>query len=431
METLDNQLEKFGHYNNGVTFVVDGIDNDGKTSSKNSSECYELMNPSIVNGCQTINSIWDTFNSIVGPIAKKSRANNDLINDLRKYSMPIKIVITVNSEDKKDITEFTNTQTAIKPEDFFALNDNFIIWHKKLLSQFGVYFEIGPGGWFEFDKEQNNKNKSEQIDKSRMSKAMDLLRVYGAAWLESPGNARNGKSDFYETGSKFTEMVDSNRHKRGDHEFGAIDLYASYILKYHVGSMIEEYKEMNPRITNQVKHLACFIISYFVKTLTTYFADNINDTNDINDDTLSTLIIYMLDTSLNEEYIDNRPRNIPPNFPSQFLQEKIGTEISKRLYKILSLYFAGYPNQTDARYLSEDDVINRGVSLDSYMKNSSFGKKDYSKKLHEMLEEQSFDLLMEIKDIINDADVNSSMWRENSIDTMEQTNNFYIWFESL
>lgn len=434
METLDNQLEKFGHYNNGVTFVVEEINSGGEISSQNSSKCYQLMNPSIVNGCQTINSIWDTFNSKIGPIAQKSRADNNLINDLQQYSMPIKIVINANSEDMKNITKFTNTQTAIKPEDFFALNDNFKIWHEELLNQFGVYFEIGPGGWFEFDKEQNNKNKSEQIDKSRMSKAMDLLRVYGAAWLESPGNARRGKSDFYENGLKFDEMMNPKHPKRGNHQFGTIDLYASFVLKHYVESMIKNYVKENSRITGQVKHLACFIVSYFVKTLTTFFAGNINDTNDINDDTLSTLIIYMLDDSLNKEYFNNRQQNTPPGLPSQFFQEKIAQEISKKLHKILLLYFAGHPNQTDARWLSEDDVASRGVSRDTYMKHSSFGKKGYSKKLHEMLEEQSLDLLMEIKDIINDADnadINLSMWGKNSIDTMDLTDNFHIWFESL
>ena len=431
METLDKQLEKFGHYNNGVTFVVEGIDPKGETSSKSFSKCYQLINPSIVNGCQTINSIWDTFNSKVGPIAKMNRANNNLINDLQKYSMPIKIVIDVKSEDMKDITKFTNTQTAIKPEDFFALNDNFKIWHKKLLNQFGMYFEIGPGGWLEFDKEQNNKNKSEQIDKSRMSKAMDLLRVYGAAWLESPGNARRGKSDFFEKGPKFDEIMNPKRPKRGNHEFGTIDLYASFVLRNYVESMIKNYRKENSRITSQVKHLACFIVSYFVKTLTVFFSDSITDTNDINDDTLSTLIIYMLDDSLNKEYLNNKQQNTPPGFPSQFFQETIAKGVSKKLHKILLLYFAGHPNQTDARWQSEDDVASRGVSRDTYMKHSSFGKKDYSKKLHEMLEDQSLDLLMEIEDIINDADINSVMWRKDSIDTMDLTDNFHIWFESL
>lgn len=433
-ETLEEKLEKFGHYNNGVTFVVKGIDDIERTSGSNSAECYELMNPSIVNGCQTINSIWDTFNSKVGPIAIKDREDNDLIVDLQKYSMPIKIVVTDNFKDIKNITEFTNTQTAIKPEDFFALNDNFKIWHEKLRQQFGIYFEIGPGGWLEFDKEQKNQSKSEQIDKSRMCKAMDLLRVYGAAWLESPGNARRGKSDFFEKGSKFTEMTDGNRPKRGNHKFGAIDLYASYVLKHHVESMIKNYRKENTRITPQVKHLACFIISYFVKTLATHFADNIKNTNDINDDTLSTLIIYILDTSLNEEYANKRLSSIPPDFPPQSFQEKIVIEVSKKLKKILLLYFAGYPNPTDARWELEDYVVNKIVSRDTYMKHSSFGTKDYSRKLHEILEEQSLDLSMEIQPIIDDSknsDSNLSTWSKDSIDITCLTDNFYEWLESV
>ena len=186
---------------------------------------------------------------------------------------------------------------------------------------------------------------------------------------------------FLKKDQNFDEIMSPKNPKRGNHEFGTIDLYASFVLRNYVESMIKNYRKENSRITSQVKHLACFIVSYFVKTLTAYFADNINNTNDITDDTLATLIIYMLDDSLNKEYFNNRQQNTPPGFPSQFFQEKIANGISKKLHKILLLYFAGHPNQTDARWQSEDDVATRGVSRDTYMKHSSFGKKNYSKKL--------------------------------------------------
>lgn len=98
------------------------------------------------------------------------------------------------------------------------------------------------------------------------------------------------------------------------------------------------------------------------------------------------------------------------------------------------LYFVGFPNTTNARWLNEEEVISREVSLDTYIKHSNFGKKDYSRKLHDILEEQSIDLLEAIQHAIDSPDIpefNLSTWSKNSIDIMDLTNNFYNWFESV
>jgi hypothetical protein len=52
--TLDQDPERFGLYNNGVTFVVEDV-NDMHDGS------FELVEPYIVNGCQTTRTIWDVL----------------------------------------------------------------------------------------------------------------------------------------------------------------------------------------------------------------------------------------------------------------------------------------------------------------------------------------------------------------------------------
>ena len=51
-ETVHNQPERFGLYNNGITIVVESFDIE-------ETDKYELTDPYIVNGCQTTKTIWN------------------------------------------------------------------------------------------------------------------------------------------------------------------------------------------------------------------------------------------------------------------------------------------------------------------------------------------------------------------------------------
>jgi hypothetical protein len=51
--TLRDAPERFGLYNNGITIVVSGYKYVGAS--------LELIEPYIVNGCQTSRTIWEVF----------------------------------------------------------------------------------------------------------------------------------------------------------------------------------------------------------------------------------------------------------------------------------------------------------------------------------------------------------------------------------
>jgi len=81
-ETLREAPERFGLYNNGITMIASKI-----VQQKNQS-LFELVNPYIVNGCQTTRTIWDVCDKIyaAGGTGKnveiadwKQRASNGMI----------------------------------------------------------------------------------------------------------------------------------------------------------------------------------------------------------------------------------------------------------------------------------------------------------------------------------------------------------------
>ena len=51
----------FFYYNNGITVICDSV-NEKTIHDPNMNKAYTAENPQIVNGCQTVNTIYETLN---------------------------------------------------------------------------------------------------------------------------------------------------------------------------------------------------------------------------------------------------------------------------------------------------------------------------------------------------------------------------------
>ena len=120
METLKNPADRnnFFFYNNGITMIVDAI--GGTTTDK--GECYfQVENPQIVNGCQTVSTIYETLLSL---------PEDRLATDFAHTYVMIKILqIPSNKQELqtlyRDIVTFNNSQNAINEKTFVAAGDIF------------------------------------------------------------------------------------------------------------------------------------------------------------------------------------------------------------------------------------------------------------------------------------------------------------------
>lgn len=119
-ETLKNPAERnnFFFYNNGITMIVEDIGTFTKTGD---TGVFDVNNPQIVNGCQTVNTIFETLNSL-----PESRLDKDFENTF----VMIKILkIPTNDEAKKElyknIVTYNNSQNAINEKTFAAATDLF------------------------------------------------------------------------------------------------------------------------------------------------------------------------------------------------------------------------------------------------------------------------------------------------------------------
>ena len=218
--TLVDNPEHFGLYNNGITLVV-------KDFEDLQNGHWKLLEPYVVNGCQTTRTIWEVFQQKleggghgIDPILDewKGRTENGVI--------VAKIVRVGNGDENllHNITRYTNSQNAVSEKDFVTLEESFHTWKKKIAEKYSLFLEIQRGGWDSQQAYQRQNPSSKQF--TLWANAFDLLKVYGAGWLRQPGVAFGRNAAFVPGGTLYREIVEKQHMP-----FGVEDLFATYKLQ--------------------------------------------------------------------------------------------------------------------------------------------------------------------------------------------------------
>lgn len=121
---LDEEDRKnFFYYNNGITVICDRMTKIvTQPSDYNMNAAFTIDNPQIVNGCQTVNSIYEALKNI----------DPDNLEKNFKDTFVMLKILEINREDNgddklyKDIVKYTNSQNSIDEKTFVANTDTFI-----------------------------------------------------------------------------------------------------------------------------------------------------------------------------------------------------------------------------------------------------------------------------------------------------------------
>lgn len=220
-ETLRSEPDRFGLFNNGITIVVTDFVRGG-------DGVIELVDPYIVNGCQTTRTIWEVSQRVLGAGGTgSSTARQEWIEKATRGVVVAKIVKVGPSGESllQEITRYTNTQNAIRDKDFLALRGDLQSWKTDMARDYGVYLEIQRGGWESQSALQ--KQHPEMRKLSECANAFDMIKVYGAGWLCEPGLAFGKNAPFLPPDGKvFLRLMDPQITSG----FGAQDLHAAYRL---------------------------------------------------------------------------------------------------------------------------------------------------------------------------------------------------------
>jgi hypothetical protein len=157
--TLESDPEErinFFYYNNGITVISDKA-SKGKIQI---SLAVTLTNPQIVNGCQTVSTIYEVLSNY----AKVDPS----LPEFKDVYVMVKILVKKKSvEEKKpeiykDIVRFTNKQNALTEKAFAANNDEFINMQKGLKDR-GFLLLVKGGNMQTFRSEFSNKQKQNEL----------------------------------------------------------------------------------------------------------------------------------------------------------------------------------------------------------------------------------------------------------------------------
>lgn len=220
-ETLRTEPDRFGLFNNGITIVVTDF-------ARREGGLIDLVDPYIVNGCQTTRTIWEVSQRILDAGGTGSSTARQEWTDKATRGVVVAKVVKVGPSGEsllQEITRYTNTQNAIRDKDFLALRGDLQSWKNDMAREYGVYLEIQRGGWESQSALQRQHPEMRRLGEH--ANAFDMIKVYGAGWLCEPGLAFGKNAPFLPPDGKvFVKLMDPD--VTGG--FGAPDFYAAYRL---------------------------------------------------------------------------------------------------------------------------------------------------------------------------------------------------------
>ena len=246
--TLRDHPEKFGLYNNGITIVVSGY---SMTSSDGS---IRIDDPYIVNGCQTTRTIWEVLDSKLNAGGTGTSLALEAWKKQVDHGGVVTKIIKGDDSELPNITRFTNSQNSVREQDFIALDVKYLEWAEEFEKRYNIFLEIQRGG-IESRKALEKRDTGKHTFQDYVN-AFDLIKVYGAGWLEEPGTAFRTNTPFLPSGPIYQRMIE---RKPGDTPFGPEDLYSAYIIKCAADELV-----FGRRAASSSRYSSRFLFYYII-----------------------------------------------------------------------------------------------------------------------------------------------------------------------
>lgn len=216
--TLHAEPQRFGLYNNGITIVAADV-------TAEADGTYTLVDPFVVNGCQTTRSVWEVCQAKLEAGGTGADPELEAWTDRARSGVVVTKVVRVGAEGDtllEAITRYTNSQNSVQEKDFLALRNDFRVWKDEMAERYSLFLEIQRGAWDAQRARQERQPDAPRFE--RYANAFDLLKVYGAGWLVEPGYAYGRNAAYLPGGSVFKKLTEES-------SITADDLYAAYRLQ--------------------------------------------------------------------------------------------------------------------------------------------------------------------------------------------------------
>ena len=235
--TLENSANNVFYYNNGITIVASDFEING--------EEVKLTEPQIVNGAQTSQTIFEYL---------------PLITNV-KGEIQVTIIKESNATARQDITQFRNSQNAVKGKDLISLQS----YHTGIRGQmknFGFYYETQAGGWLYMKPQEQSLYKGHDVYSKYFQKghenkiiAKDAIQAMVAGIFENPTQPYSSIASFMPNGRHYPEIF--NYKLREDYRL----LLYPYLVKCYGETLGYGDSEAKPEQKRYARLL--FVTAYF------------------------------------------------------------------------------------------------------------------------------------------------------------------------
>ena len=177
--TSTDQADMFYFYNNGIVFICDQAQN-----SPASNEIF-LTGASVVNGCQTLNTLYNAV-------------QNGKLND--SVYILVRVISIADYSERMRITEFLNSQTPIRDSYFIANHTIVRDLQEKLLEK--GYFLERQVNEYEYMKEHGI-----DIQGKTIMELESVIQYYVGYWINRNASlAKRGKNALFDK-NKIEELL--------------------------------------------------------------------------------------------------------------------------------------------------------------------------------------------------------------------------------
>ncbi|MCA9765539.1 MAG: AIPR family protein [Carnobacterium sp.] len=207
--------DMFYFYNNGIVFICDEANNSPNSLTVN------LKGASIVNGCQTVNSLANLY--------KQGSLKEDV-------SALVRIIKISDYDERAQITEYLNSQTPIK-DSYFISNHTIVRDLQSSLLDHNYFLER------QINERSYKESFGETIPSSyKTINLEDTIQYYTGYWIDSMAAiAKRGKSALFNK----NQIEDILKNINSERVIEAYEMYES------ISKTITQYRKMRRNASNE------------------------------------------------------------------------------------------------------------------------------------------------------------------------------------
>jgi len=323
----ENERKNFFYYNNGITIICD-------SSNKITSNQLKLNEPQIVNGCQTVNTIFEVLDSY---------SENERDKVFEGVYVMTKILIQRNTQNNltfyKRVVKYTNSQNSINEKAFAATVDYFLSIQEHFLEK-GFLLLVKPSDRHKFSNlsssekgkllsKANKSVKNLDFDFNRITDIqipLDKLLQVSLAFIRNGYSAYTKKSQVLKPTSEIYKDLSTKIT-----EYLTIDNLIYLFLLYKKAEM--DKKKSEDKKTPMPYYLIGFI-SYFLNNKN---SETLNKTleylSSLSNDNFSVVYDYFCDLTAQYKAESQSKKNLDYNV---MIKNKIDEELLKEQVSTLN-----------------------------------------------------------------------------------------------